>query len=186
MSKTLRVINALETERRILAVKREQQEADLSTKLNRDLEDVQRQIDFPLGGFEAEQLELQVEQTRRYEDAMRELNKQQAIYQEQLANPKLTTEQRDAINENINSLARQKQLYEEMLPAIEAPITDALASGITDFFTSVIDGSKSAQEAFSDMLRGMAQALIQQGAIMIAPIHRHRHRPRFRRYRRHP
>ena len=44
----------------------------------------------------------------------------------------------------------------------------SLAAGITDFFSSVIDGSKSAEEAFVDMLKGMAAALIQQGAQMIA------------------
>ena len=32
----------------------------------------------------------------------------------------------------------------------------------------IIDGSKSAEEAFADMLKNMGQALIQQGAIMIA------------------
>ena len=61
------------------------------------------------------------------------------------------------------AILSQQQTLEKL-----KPITDGLAAGITDFFTSVIDGSKSAQEAFSDMLRNMAQALIQQGAIMIA------------------
>ena len=84
----------------------------------------------------------------------------------------------------IEQLERKKQLYEELLPAVNAaeqaelkmaqtlqalqPVTDGLAAGITDFFTSVIDGSKSAEEAFADMLKGMAAALIQQGAQMIA------------------
>ena len=48
------------------------------------------------------------------------------------------------------------------------PITDGLASGIADFFTAIIDGSKSAEEAFVDMLRNIGQALIQQAAVMIA------------------
>ena len=43
-----------------------------------------------------------------------------------------------------------------------------LAAGIANFFTGIVDGSKSAEEAFADMLKGMGQALIQEGARMIA------------------
>ena len=48
------------------------------------------------------------------------------------------------------------------------PLTDGLASGIADVFTSLVDGSKSVEEAFADMLIGIGQALIQQAALMIA------------------
>ena len=169
-------INALETEQRILKVKRDQQEADLSTQLNRNFEDVQRRIASPLGGFDAERLELKIEQTRRYEDAMRDLNKQQAINEELLANPTLTKKQKITIEENNKSLERQKQLYKEMLPAIAAaeqqqlklqqtlqtlqPFTNALAAGITDVFVALVDETKSVEEAFANMFKNIGQEFL--------------------------
>ena len=57
---------------------------------------------------------------------------------------------------------------EQQMANIVQTVEGQLASGISNFFTGIIDGSKSAEEAFADMLKGMGQALIQQGAIMIA------------------
>ena len=48
------------------------------------------------------------------------------------------------------------------------PITNALASGIADIFTSLIDGSKSAEEAFVGMLKNMGQQLIQMATEVLA------------------
>ena len=104
--------------------------------------------------------------------------------QEEILRAQRTDANAATIDPQLKQLERKKQLYEELLPAIAAaeqqelklqqtlealqPVTDALASGITDFFTAVIDGSKSAEEAFADMLKGMAAALAQQAAVMIA------------------
>ena len=80
----------------------------------------------------------------------------------------------EKVNETIRNEALARQEVERAILSQQQileklqPITDGLAAGITDFFTSVIDGSKSAEEAFADMLKGMGQALIQQAAIMIA------------------
>jgi len=41
------------------------------------------------------------------------------------------------------------------------PITDQLAAGIANIFIALVDGSKSAEEAFADMLQSMGQQLIQ-------------------------
>jgi len=57
---------------------------------------------------------------------------------------------------------------EMQMTKIVQTVEGQLASGITNFFTGIIDGSKSAEQAFADMLKGMGQALIQQAAIMIA------------------
>ena len=57
---------------------------------------------------------------------------------------------------------------EMQMTKIVQTIEGQLASGITNFFTGIIDGSKSAEEAFADMLKGMGQALIQQASVMIA------------------
>jgi len=57
---------------------------------------------------------------------------------------------------------------EMQMTKIVQTIEGQLASGITNFFTGIIDGSKSAEEAFADMLKGMGQALIQTASQMIA------------------
>ena len=57
---------------------------------------------------------------------------------------------------------------EMQLLSVVQTVEGQLASGISNFFNSIVDGSKSAEEAFADMLKGMGQALVQQGAIMIA------------------
>ena len=172
-------LRALALERELQQLKADQAFDAESTGLSRELEDIQARVANPFGGFEAEQLELATAQARRYEDVMRDIANQEELLQKQRTDANAST-----IDPQLKDLERKRQLYEEMLPAIAAaeqaelrmaqtlqalqPITDGLAAGITDFFTSVIEGSKSAQEAFSDMLRNMAQALIQQGAIMIA------------------
>ena len=57
---------------------------------------------------------------------------------------------------------------EQQMANIVQTVEGQLASGISNFFTGIIDGSKSAEEAFADMLKGMGQALVQTAAQMIA------------------
>ena len=57
---------------------------------------------------------------------------------------------------------------EQQMANIVQTVEGQLASGISKFFTGIIDGVKSAEEAFAEMLKGMGQALIQQAAVMIA------------------
>ena len=172
-------LRAIALERELQQLKADQAFATESTGFSRELEDIQARTANPFGGFQAEQLELATAQARRYEDAMRDIANQEELLRAQRTDANAST-----IDPQLAQLERKKQLYEEMLPAIAAaeqaelkmaqtlqalqPITDGLAAGITDFFTSVIDGSKSAEEAFADMLKGMGQALIQQAAVMIA------------------
>ena len=178
-------INALETEKQILALRNQQNETGLRTDLGRQLEDINLQMDNPFGGFEAEQIELQVEQMRRYEDAITGVDNQIAVLNKELeTNSALSDEQKDKLKEQKTSLERVRSVYEEMLPAIDAaeqkqlqfqqtlqkiqPITDALANGFTDMVKSFVDGTKTAEEAFADMLTNMGNALVQEGTRMIA------------------
>ena len=57
---------------------------------------------------------------------------------------------------------------EARMVRITQTIENQLANGIANFFNGIVDGSKSAEEAFADMLTGMGQALVQEGARMIA------------------
>ena len=57
---------------------------------------------------------------------------------------------------------------EQQITNIVQSLEGQLASGLTNVFTALVDGSKSVEEAFADMLIGIGQVLIQQAAIMIA------------------
>lgn len=176
-------LRAIALERELADEKATQEREGISTDLTRQIEDAQFSIANPFDGFEAEQAELAISQLRRYEDALKDIENQETIQKKVIQSGALGD---DLINANaeLDRLAEKKKLYQELLPVLDQveqqelkmqqtmqmlqPITDGLAAGITDFFTAVIDGSKSAEEAFADMLKGMGQALIQQGAIMIA------------------
>ena len=176
-------LRAIALEKELTGMRGDNEVAGIGRDLTRQIEDAQFRTENPFGGMQAEQMQLQIDQARRYEDAIRPINEalaeQQAIVAANVNADSVAQAERE-----IELLERKKTAYEQLLPALNAaeqqelkmqqtlqalqPITDGLAAGITDFFTSVIDGSKSAEEAFVDMLKGMAAALIQQGAQMIA------------------
>ena len=174
---------AIALERELADLKAAQEREGISTDLTRQIEDAQFRIDNPFGGFNAEQAELAIDQARRYQDVMRDIADQEAIQRKAIQSGALGNDLIDA-NAELDRLAEKKKLYQELLPVLDQveqqelkmqqtlqmlqPITDGLAAGIADFFTSIIDGSKSAEEAFADMLKGMGQALIQQASVMIA------------------
>ena len=57
---------------------------------------------------------------------------------------------------------------EQQMTKVVQIVEGQLASGIANFFNGIVDGSKSAEEAFADMLKSMGQALVQTAAQMIA------------------
>ena len=93
------------------------------------------------------------EQLSKIKELITELNKlqNQSPLQQYI---KQTTE---ALADTESQLLRVVQIFENQL-----------ASGITNFVTSMVDGSKTAAEAFADMLTNMGNALVQEGARMIA------------------
>ena len=89
-----------------------------------------------------------------------------------------------AAEKRIIQLERQRDIYSTMLPQIakaereqlrfnqtlslvEGPV-NAFVNGLTEGLQGIIDGTMSAEEAFANMLKGMADALIQTAAQMIA------------------
>ena len=72
------------------------------------------------------------------------------------------------LNQYIKDTTEALYDTEAQLTKVAQTVEGQLASGIANFFNSIIDGSKSAEEAFADMLKGMGQALIQQASVMIA------------------
>ena len=93
------------------------------------------------------------EQLSKIKELITELNKlqTQSPLQQYI---KQTTE---ALADTESQLLRVVQIFENQL-----------ASGITNFVTSMVDGSKTAAEAFADMLTSMGNALVQESARMIA------------------
>ena len=57
-----------------------------------------------------------------------------------------------ALQERVNAVSDLKQRYEQLASGISSSITGA--------FRSIIDGSKSAEEAMADMLEGIGKAFI--------------------------
>ena len=64
--------------------------------------------------------------------------------------------------------AEQQQLkFNQTLEMVQGPV-NAFVNGLTQGLQGIIDGTMSAEEAFAKMLRGIADALVQQAARMIA------------------
>ena len=59
--------------------------AGISRELGRQIEEAQFRTENPFGGMEAEQMQLQIEQARRYEDAIRGINEALSLQQEIIA-----------------------------------------------------------------------------------------------------
>jgi len=176
-------LRALALEKQLQDISNQQELAGISTDLNRQIEDAQFRTNNPFGGFDAEQAELAIQQTRRYKDAIGDitdaLEKQEAI-----VNANVNADAVAAAIKEIKQLERKKQLYEDLLPALNAaeqaelkmtqtlqalqPITDGLAAGISEVFASLVDGSKSAEQAVSDMFKNIGKAFLDMAAEMIA------------------
>ena len=87
---------------------------------------------------------------------------QRQIDQQKLVNQAVLAEV-DARQEVERQILRQQQVLETL-----QPYTDAAAAGLTDLFTSVVDGSKTATEAFADFLKNISNILAQSAAQIIA------------------
>ena len=172
-------LERLQIEERIADIKARQAGDNLQTQLDQELAG----LTLPSGNsFLDEQNALQAEQTNRYANAMRDVNDQIEIQRE------LATSTDKAISsaaeKRIIQLERQRDIYSTMLPQIakaereqlrfnqtlslvEGPV-NAFVNGLTEGLQGIIDGTMSAEEAFANMLKGMADALIQTAAQMIA------------------
>ena len=172
-------LERLQIEERIADIKARQAGDNLQTQLDQELAG----LTLPSGNsFLDEQNALQAEQANRYANVMRDVNDQIEIQRE------LATSTDKAISgaaeKRIIQLERQRDIYSTMLPQIakaereqlrfnqtlslvEGPV-NAFVNGLTEGLQGIIDGTMSAEEAFANMLKGMADALIQTAAQMIA------------------
>ena len=169
----------LQLENQVNALKGDQKIAGLQRGLDQELAG----LTLPTGdAFGDERNQLALEQQQRYTNAITEVN--DLIAQQQILATSSDAAIAEAATKKLEILERQKGVYETMLPAIaqaeqqqlkfnqtlslvEGPV-NAFVSGITSGLQGIIDGTMTAEEAFANMLKGMADALIQTATQMIA------------------
>ena len=165
----------IKLEQEIDAIRARQTADNLQTSLNQELAG----ITLPSGNsFLDEQNALKAEQENRYANALQAVNDQLEI-QRKLAT---STDQAisDAAELRIEQLERTRGIYETMLPQIAAaeqaqlkfnqtlslvqgPV-NAFVNSLTAGLKGVIDGTKSAEEAFADMVENLADKFLDMAA----------------------
>ena len=171
-------IKQLQIEREIAALKATQETQGMAQNLGRQKEDLERSIASPFSTNDNEMLDLRIKQVRRFEDVQKSLNDQLKIQSKLAASkdPKV----KESAESQIKTLQERIQLHETLLPQLDAleqkelkqkqlleqivPITSALTDGVL----SVIDGTKTAEQAFADFLRSVASMLMDAASQMIA------------------
>lgn len=152
------------------------------TQSAENLERAELKLANPFGGNEYERQQQRIKQEKELRDIRLKAEKDLQNLRSKLnrADPgnkgRIAQQIKDQekVNETIEKEARARQQVEQAIlrqqQVLEQlqPVTNALASGISDLFVALVDGSKSAEEAFADMLQNMGKALIDQAAIMIA------------------
>ena len=180
LSQNSLAMERLAIEEKIADIQGRQGVENLSAQLDQELAAAERR---PSGfEFADQQANLQFEQQVRYENALRSVNQQIEV---QTALEKSKDEAvSKAATKQLGFLRDQKTIYEEMLPQIfaaeqaqlkfnqalslvEAPVS-AFVNGLTSGLQGIVEGTKSVEEAFADMLKGIADALVQTAAQMIA------------------
>ena len=171
----------LKLERELQQIKGNRESKQLGSDLNRQISDVESRLASPFSTNESELLQLRFKQTRRYEDAVQAVNEK---IEEQQAIIRNGLDIDGAAAERVSNLERQLSLYEQLLPKLNAleqselkqqqtlralqPAVSALASGMSDVVTSLIDGTSTVEEAVSRMFANIGKALIDYATQAIA------------------
>jgi hypothetical protein len=172
-------INAIELQQKLARMRADQQTAGIGRGLRRQIEDAQRGMANPFDSNELQMLQLRVDQVRRSENAYRALNEQIALNQTIIDTSKKQDEIDKATKEN-EILRDRVNIYRDLLPQLEAveqaqlrqqqiidqltPATEAFAGALIDTVT----GAQTAQEAFANFLRSVANMLADTAKKMIA------------------
>ena len=172
----------IQLEKTFLAIQQQQALSAIRTGIGRQIEDASLR---PTGNkAQDEELRLRINQIRRQKDAELELTdaieKQKAIRDDLYA----SDETIDAAVAEIGRLEERLALTKELLPQLDAaeqaqlrfnqaleavqPITDTVVSGLVTAISAVVEGTKTAEEAFADFLKNIGDMLIQTAAQMIA------------------
>ena len=174
----------LQLKKDLLAIEQKQTLSGISTGLTRQIEDASLR---PTGNaMQDQELELRIRQIRRQEDARRDLTNQ--IEKERAAILRYSEAGNASgvmdAQERVEGLQKQIAVYDQLLPQLDAaeqaqlkfnqalqaakPFADAFTSGLLDGMVAVVDGTKTAEQAFADFLNSIAKMLMQTAQQMIA------------------
>jgi hypothetical protein len=172
-------INAIELQQKLTRMRAGQKTAGIGRGLRRQIADTQRSVANPFDSNELQMLQLRVDQVRRSEDAYRALNEQIALNQTIIDTSDKQGEIDKATKEN-EILKDRVNIYRDLLPQLDAveqaqlrqqqiidqltPATEAFAGALIDTVT----GAQTAQEAFANFLRSVANMLADTAKKMIA------------------
>ena len=171
-------IKAIELQQKLTRMRADQQTAGIGRGLRRQIEDAQRGMANPFDSNELQMLQLRVDQVRRSDDAYRSLNERIAENNKIIAegDPNKVEKARAE-----NEVLRERiSIYQNLLPQLEAveqaqlrqqqiidqltPATEAFAGALVD----TVAGAQTAQEAFANFLRSVANMLADTAKKMIA------------------
>ena len=173
-------INAIELQQKLARMRADQQTAGIGRGLRRQIEDAQRGMANPFDSNELQMLQLRVDQVRRAEDAYQGLNDKILENTAIIKDNRSTEDQIDQAERENKILRDRIDLYRQLLPELDAveqaqlrqqqiidqltPATEAFAGALIDTVT----GAQTAQEAFANFLRSVANMLADTAKKMIA------------------
>tara|TARA_R100000988_G_scaffold10710_2_gene5865 strand:- start:7004 stop:9682 length:2679 start_codon:yes stop_codon:yes gene_type:complete len=168
-------------EKELLSLQQQQALRGIQTGIGRQIKDANLR---PTGSMAQDQeIALRIDQIRRQKDAELELT--DAIEAQKVIRDSVTSDEniQKAVDE-IGRLEERLALTKELLPQLDAaeqaqlkfnqtleaakPFADAFTSGLLDGMVAVVDGTKTAEQAFADFLNSIAKMLLQTAQQMIA------------------
>ena len=170
----------LRVQKEINALQQAEETAGITRGFTRNIADVERRIASPFGGDDSDMLNLRIEQLRRTEDIYRDIDTQVSILNKQLeADPS-----NEIIADNIKGLEERRQKLEALLPVLDQVeqaelrqnqlmekygfIANEAATAMSSAVQSIVTGTGSVQEAFSNMFANIGKAFIDMATQMIA------------------
>ena len=173
-------LKAIQLERELLSLSLERENAAISRGISREIENAQARLANPFGGEALQQLQLQLEQTRRYNDAIRSVSDslqdvnrklQDRPYDENLQKQREALERRLSIYKELLPVLdqiEQKELRQQQIIEKYSFVVDGLASGLSDAITALVTGTETVEEAFSRMFANIGKAFIDMATKMLA------------------
>jgi len=169
----------LRVQKEINALQQAEETAGIERGFTRNIADVERRIASPFGGDQAEQIDLLIQQQRRYKDVTDQVKTsiEEQKNLELVDTSGAATRRREALEEQLG-------IYEKLLPQLNAVeqaelrqnqlmekygfIADEAATAMSSAVQSIITGTGSVEEAFSNMFANIGKAFIDMATQMLA------------------
>lgn len=173
-------LKAIQLEGDLLRLSLERENSAVSRGISRDIENAQARLLNAFGGEAFQQLELQLEQTRRYDDAVRTVS--EALED---VNRKLRDTPNDTgLGIEKKNLEERLNMYKELLPVLDQIeqkelrqqqiiakygfIVDEVATGFSNAIVGLVKGTETVEQAFARMFENIGRAFIDMATKMLA------------------